>query len=686
MKNKSVPVILLAFANGEKGAHLKFLSEERKGIIRSLEKLSKRGICDHKVLWECTFEEILKTFRDQELRDRIAIFHYSGHAGSYRLKLAAPFEGKHQDMYADGFADFLKEQKGLKMVFLNACATLEIGKQIHEKGIPFVVTTKSRVYDKVAMEMGVQFYSSLGAGYNFGRAYRESKAYISAKGYEVEGGLRGFQLSGEATSYVWENIYNLEDPSILDWSLPKASNDYLFGLPELPEKIGYPGNPFPGGKPYGAEFSKVYLGRNRSIRELYDAVMDPYDWSIISLKGSTGVGKTSLLKSGLIPRLEKVRTVYYEDLPTTFFEIELAKSDKEEGQNSPEEPGAVYILDDLFEMDLSLLKRLIQLQETNTAITLVISSVQGFPRRCIHWIEKNRPGLSYKEITLNPLGYGEIREIIHSFSPVGSLSMYELALENRFSDRIAGKLTEQENSIWGNASLLQCMLSNLWLHESREFSWDAFMRQIDKGLWKNYIHGKLMNSVSEGMTYEWLLNLLYQFVEAKSRNSLVDTPFLKKRFPQKAEQISPSLFTLLKKQILISDTWDPEENEGSFRLSHYLLEFPIVQLFQESRNPAQKAYKLLLAYPKGRLPIKPDQWKLIQDNLHSVPQLEGEVANWLNAEGIRLKTLRQKKWIWLVLRVVLLVAILAFGNAIDNSYFLLYLGLIILLYRGPSWT
>ena len=62
-------------------------------------------------------ERIIQAF--QRYRDRVAIFHYGGHANGYQLLLESAAGGS---VAADSasFAAFLAEQSGLQLVFLNA--------------------------------------------------------------------------------------------------------------------------------------------------------------------------------------------------------------------------------------------------------------------------------------------------------------------------------------------------------------------------------------------------------------------------------------------------------------------------------------------------------------------------------------------------------------------------------------
>ena len=87
------------------------------------------------------------------------------------------------------------------------------------------------------------------------------------------------------------------------WSLPDAAGNPEFGLPHLPER-DLPERPFRHLSWFTAEHAEVFFGRGYQVRELYEQVTDPTGPPILLLYGASGVGKSSLLDAGLVPRLE----------------------------------------------------------------------------------------------------------------------------------------------------------------------------------------------------------------------------------------------------------------------------------------------------------------------------------------------------------------------------------------------
>ncbi|MBK9094597.1 MAG: ATP-binding protein [Anaerolineae bacterium] len=85
--------------------------------------------------------------------------------------------------------------------------------------------------------------------------------------------------------------------------------DLLSDLPLPP--LDLPDKPYRYLDWYRREDAGIFFGRGREIRQLYDRVTAPDGAPIVLLYGQSGVGKSSLLAAGLLPRLEANHAVRY---------------------------------------------------------------------------------------------------------------------------------------------------------------------------------------------------------------------------------------------------------------------------------------------------------------------------------------------------------------------------------------
>ena len=86
---KKLPVIFLAFANDrvDDVAYLRNLPKEQDGIRSALQIAVKAGLCEVVERSNASIGQLLDVFQDEYYRDRIAVFHYGGHANGYQLLL-----------------------------------------------------------------------------------------------------------------------------------------------------------------------------------------------------------------------------------------------------------------------------------------------------------------------------------------------------------------------------------------------------------------------------------------------------------------------------------------------------------------------------------------------------------------------------------------------------------------------
>ncbi|SFF03299.1 CHAT domain-containing protein [Thermoflexibacter ruber] len=246
-----LPVIFLAFANDKvnNARYLRNIPAEHNGIRKALQEAEKQGLCEIVERSNASIEQIIDVFQDSRYRDRIAIFHFGGHADGYQLLLESSLHlsgflhlsglkdltGVNQTAHGEGLVAFLSKQKGLQLVFFNGCTTEQQAKELSQAGIPVVIGTVSEVNDEVATDLAVRFYKGIGQEMDLERAWQEAKDEISMKNGTTH--LRGLYRKGlrEAlpNKMPWE-MYAKEEAK--NWKLEKITDTFQVSEKEEMQK------------------------------------------------------------------------------------------------------------------------------------------------------------------------------------------------------------------------------------------------------------------------------------------------------------------------------------------------------------------------------------------------------------------------------------------------------------------
>ena len=236
------PIVLLVFANDQEvpERYLRNLADEAKAIKAALKSAEKEGLCQVEELPNATIKDIYDFFQDERYSNRIAIFHYGGHANSYELLLEAA-NRSNIPAYAAGLIPFLARQKGLELIFLNGCNTQLQATQLLEAGMAAVIGTAKAVKDEIAFNLADRFYKGLGEGLSISNAWEDAKdefnTVVSENGRSRDTFLRKY-IKDDNTP-LWKLNIRSGAENIENWSLPIAANNPLFGLPK-PKGYGLP--------------------------------------------------------------------------------------------------------------------------------------------------------------------------------------------------------------------------------------------------------------------------------------------------------------------------------------------------------------------------------------------------------------------------------------------------------------
>jgi len=114
------------------------------------------GHCEVVERSNATVDDVFNVLQHPRYRNRVAIFHYGGHAGGRGLLLETPAGEATVLAHAGALARFLGGQRGLELVFLNGCSTRGQVRGLLDAGVPAVIATSQRIDDEVATEFSAR--------------------------------------------------------------------------------------------------------------------------------------------------------------------------------------------------------------------------------------------------------------------------------------------------------------------------------------------------------------------------------------------------------------------------------------------------------------------------------------------------------------------------------------------------
>jgi WD40 repeat protein len=239
-------------------------------------------------------------------------------------------------------------------VVLNACATQAHVDALRDAGVGAVIATSRTVEDAIAHQFAVLLYQGLSSGAGIKRAYDEATAGVRFKHGAVARGstaesmhasavtaseqtvatptwppapasdgaerstrdIKRKQTAGALTTddgrWPWDLYFRAgAEETVAPWALPEAAGNPLFGLPKVQEGSAPLTEPFRHLRPFTREHAELFFGRGKDIRALYDKVTSTASEPVVLLFGATGVGKSSLLDAGVLPRLTSTHEVRY---------------------------------------------------------------------------------------------------------------------------------------------------------------------------------------------------------------------------------------------------------------------------------------------------------------------------------------------------------------------------------------
>jgi len=256
-----------------------------------------------------TVEDLFDAFRAH--RNQIVLFHFGGHANGYELYFENA-QGQPTAARAEGLAAFLGRQRGLRLVFLNGCASRAQARNLLAANMDVVIATEREVEDAVALHFADHFYRGLVSGATVETAFHEAVAAAQAVAGSHHGRrhLRPQDTRDSALNHggwPWELYVRPGDEAKLQWKLvdapavertPDADPSPLTPPPSLPTVP----NPYRGLEAFEAAHAANYFGRAAMVEKLLTKVQTT---NFVAVVGPSGSGKSSLVRAGLVTALGK---------------------------------------------------------------------------------------------------------------------------------------------------------------------------------------------------------------------------------------------------------------------------------------------------------------------------------------------------------------------------------------------
>ncbi|MEL7499142.1 MAG: CHAT domain-containing protein [Planctomycetota bacterium] len=675
------PVIFLTFANDRSGVHgyLNELPEEARRLRDVLTGAEKEGLCELVVRFNVTPEDVFKVFQDSRYRNRIAIFHYGGHANGYELLLESAKGNANTNANASGLADFFSVQQGMQLAFLNGCSTEQQTDALLNANVGSVISTTRPIEDELATSFALHFYQGLAGGADIHEAFRQSEAVVKTLTPRDPDQTRSVRFANQPDLKPGDATWKLfGEEAASQWSLPMAINNALFGLPSLPE-LDLPTCPYRRLAWFEAKHAEIFYGRNRQIRELYDRITDSATSPVLLLYGQSGVGKSSLLDAGLIPRLSALHDVHYVRRVSGGLMSSLSKTpigsltdvDSSSAWCTAEQAlgrPLTIVLDQVEEVftrsrqnGQSELKEFLEFcRDTfcDPERRPVGNLILGFRKEWLAELDRQFQEMQIptSRTFLEPLDRDSIVEVVNG--PTQSqraCNQYNLTVEAGLAELIADDLSRDTTSSIGPT--LQILLGKMWdaatldgkqprfdreLYQKMKTDLGEFLRQQ---LRQFNNHAELKSAETTGLLID-LLEYHTTSIGSANQHPIAD---LQERYCHVPTPIE-SIIQRCEELYLLTTSTDDQGQRVS-RLTHDTLAPLVRELHENSHHPGQRARRILdnrkvdWSIDHGT-PLDQADLNLVEEGLQGTRNLDPMEVELVNAS----REVRRKEWIAMRLR------------------------------------
>ncbi len=397
----------------------------------------------------------------------------------------------------------------------------------------------------------------------------------------------------------------------------------LFGLPPLPER-DLPESPYKHLNWFRRADAEVFFGRGHQIRKLY-GLLTAGTQPIILFYGQSGVGKSSLLDAGLIPRLEQSCEVRYlrrgaggllDTLQLAFLPeasdvpIERAWLAKEEQLKKP----LIVFLDQVEEFFTQPIKDLPdELDQLLERVQLIFGNPQCRPQGKLvlgfrkEWLAELEAQLSAYELPrtkvfLEPLDRRGIIEVVRG--PARSKRLqerYGLTVDEGLAEIVADDLLEDRDS--AIAPTLQILLTKMWAkateadYDKPNFSIALYHQLKREGIllrdFLNHQITKFRERYPEAVDSGLLLDIVALHTTPLGTAGQCTVEQLQQQYAHMGARLPELLQQCQDLYLLTIAASDQKDSNKTTRLAHDTLAPLVREQFDASDKPGQRARRIL---------------------------------------------------------------------------------------------
>ncbi|MBI3373153.1 MAG: trypsin-like peptidase domain-containing protein [Betaproteobacteria bacterium] len=472
--------------------------------------------------------------------------------------------------------------------------------------------------------------------------------------------------------------------------------DPCWGLPGMPWR-DLPPVPFRYLSWFTEDDAEIFFGRNREIRGLYERIASQDGAPVILLYGQSGVGKSSFLSAGVLPRLKPERDVLYVRRDADARLAHCVRSALSATGSLP--------IGDLWRQreaasGLPLVLLLDQVEEVFTRpgrshadeLEELFGELDGLFREAAarpagrlvlcfrkEWYPEIRKPLEARklptaDVFLERLGREGIIEAVNGLAVTRRLrNQYGLSVEAGLAARIADDLLEDRDS--PVAPTLQILLTKLWEAATRgspskpHFSLDLYHDLKQNGLLlRHFLEQQLRaleTQIQDATQSGLALDLLAYHTTPGSTAEERTREQLLRDYRHRADVVPNVVEKLCTLYLLSDSSQDRRDGVQSTRLAHDTLASLVRRMFALSDRPGQRARRILESHAAewadGREGMPLDERDLGQV-LQGLPAMRAPAPDEARLMQVSLNERMQRERRWRTRRVLLrgaLVLVLA---------------------------